>query len=101
VEGQNLGNMLDRELPRPLMERLILPLIGVVARARKNRIMLRDFEPHKIVTHPRGSLKLLDFGAAKLLAAEERYPSAVARKDNPRRRFPPYGPQSGRWPWIH
>jgi CheY-like chemotaxis protein/predicted Ser/Thr protein kinase len=190
VEGQTLGDMLDRELPRPLMERLILQLIEVVAHAHKNRVMHRDIKPNNIVIQPNGALKLLDFGAAKMLGEkeisatmvgsrpfmapeqimgqserrsdiwaigvlmyllytgelpfysevekllidqileqeprppreenpelppaleaiilkclkkkpEERYPSAVALKDDLLRQFPHYGTQSGRWPWIH
>jgi CheY-like chemotaxis protein len=71
VEGQTLGDMLDRELPRPLLERLILQLIEVVAHAHQNRIMHRDIKPNNIVIQPNGVLKLLDFGAAKMLGEKE------------------------------
>ncbi len=190
VEGQTLGDMLDQELPRPLVERIILQLIEVVAHAHKHRIMHRDIKPNNIIIQPNGNLKLLDFGVAKMLGEkeisatmvgsrpfmapeqimgqserrsdiwaigvlmyllytgelpfysevekllidqileqepippreenpeippaleaiilkclkknlEERYPSAVALKDDLLRRFPHYGTQGGRWPWIH
>ena len=190
VEGKTLGDMLDQELPRPLVERLILQLIEVVAHAHKNRIMHRDIKPNNIIIQPNGNLKLLDFGAAKMLGEkeisatmvgsrpfmapeqimgqserrsdiwaigvlmyllytgelpfysevekllidqileqepvppreenpeippaleaiilkclkkklEERYPSAVALRDDLLRQFPHYGTQTGRWPWIH
>jgi CheY-like chemotaxis protein/predicted Ser/Thr protein kinase len=190
VEGPTLGDMLDQELPRPLVERLILQLIEVVAHAHKNRIMHRDIKPNNIIIQPNGTLKLLDFGAAKMLGEkeisatmvgsrpfmapeqimgqserrsdiwaigvlmyllytgelpfysevekllidqileqepvppreenpdippaleaiilkclkkklEERYPSAVALRDDLLRQFPHYGTQTGRWPWIH
>jgi PAS domain S-box-containing protein len=190
VEGQTLGDLLDQELPRPLIERLILQLIEVVAHAHQNRIMHRDIKPNNIVIQPNGTLKLLDFGAAKMLGEkeisatmvgsrpfmapeqimgqserrsdiwaigvlmyllytgelpfysevekllidqileqeprppreenpelppaleaiilkclekkpEERYPSAVALRDDLLRQFPHYGTQTGRWPWIH
>jgi predicted Ser/Thr protein kinase/CheY-like chemotaxis protein len=190
VEGRTLGDMLDQELPRPLVERIILQLIEVVAHAHKNRIMHRDIKPNNIIIQPNGNLKLLDFGAAKMLGEkeisatmvgsrpfmapeqimgrserrsdiwaigvlmyllytgelpfysevekllidqileqepvppreenpeipqaletiilkclkknlEERYPSAVALRDDLLRRFPHYGTQGGRWPWIH
>lgn len=190
VEGPTLGDLLDQELPRPLVERLILQLIDVVAHAHKNRIMHRDIKPNNIIIQPNGTLKLLDFGAAKMLGekeisatmvgsrpfmapeqimgqserrsdiwaigvlmyllytgelpfysevekllidqileqeplppreenpeippaleaiilkclkkkVEERYPSAVALKQDLLRRFPHYGTQTGRWPWIH
>jgi CheY-like chemotaxis protein/predicted Ser/Thr protein kinase len=190
VEGKTLGDMLDQELPRPLVERIILQLIEVVAHAHENRIMHRDIKPNNIIIQPNGNLKLLDFGAAKMLGekeisatmvgsrpfmapeqimgqserrsdiwaigvlmyllytgelpfysevekllidqileqepippreenpeippaletiilkclkkkVEERYPSAVALREDLLRQFPHYGTQTGRWPWIH
>jgi CheY-like chemotaxis protein/predicted Ser/Thr protein kinase len=71
IEGQTLGDMLDQELPRPLVERIILQLIEVVAHAHKNRIMHRDIKPNNIIIQPNGNLKLLDFGAAKMLGEKE------------------------------
>jgi predicted Ser/Thr protein kinase/PAS domain-containing protein len=71
VEGRTLGDMLDQELPRPLVERIILQLIEVVAHAHKNRIMHRDIKPNNIIIQPNGNLKLLDFGAAKMLGEKD------------------------------
>jgi PAS domain-containing protein/predicted Ser/Thr protein kinase len=71
VEGPTLGDMLDQELPRPLVERIILQLIEVVAHAHKNRIMHRDIKPNNIIIQPNGNLKLLDFGVAKMLGEKE------------------------------
>ena len=67
VEGQNLGDMLGEELPFPLVENIILQLIEVVAHAHANRIMHRDIKPTNIIIQSDGTLKLLDYGAAKLL----------------------------------
>jgi serine/threonine protein kinase len=189
VEGQTLSDLLDQELPRPLVERVILQLIDVVAHAHKNRIMHRDIKPGNIIIQPDGTLKLLDFGVAKILGEKEisgtmvgsrpfmapeqimgkserrsdiwaigvlmyllytgelpfysevekllidqileqepeppreltpemppaleaiilrclekdvdqRYPSAVALRQDLLRKFPHYGTQTGRWPWI-
>jgi serine/threonine protein kinase len=71
IEGMTLGDMLDQELSRPLVERIILQLIEVVAHAHKNRIMHRDIKPNNIIIQPNGNLKLLDFGAAKMLGEKE------------------------------
>jgi predicted Ser/Thr protein kinase len=71
IEGPTLGDMLDQELPRPLVERIILQLIEVVAHAHKHRIMHRDIKPNNIIIQPNGNLKLLDFGAAKMLGEKE------------------------------
>jgi len=189
VEGPTLSDLLDRELPRPLVERVILQLLDVVAHAHKNRIMHRDIKPGNIIIQPDGTLKLLDFGVAKILGEKEisgtmvgsrpfmapeqimgkserrsdiwaigvlmyllytgelpfysevekllidqileqepqpprelnpeippaleaiilkclkknlpeRYPNAVALRDDLLRQFPHYGTQTGRWPWI-
>jgi CheY-like chemotaxis protein len=71
LRGQTLEDMLSEEIPRPLVERLILQLIEVVAHAHQHRIMHRDIKPGNILVQPDGSLKLLDFGAAKILKDKE------------------------------
>jgi serine/threonine protein kinase len=63
--------MLSEEIPRPLVEHLILQLIDVVAHAHQHRIMHRDIKPGNILVQPDGTLKLLDFGAAKILRDKE------------------------------
>ena len=71
VEGKTLGDMLGEELPRPLVERIILQLIDVVSHAHRHRIMHRDIKPNNIIIQPDGTLKLLDFGSAKILDDKE------------------------------
>lgn len=67
VVGRTLEDMLSEELPRPLVEHLVLQLIDVVAHAHRHRIMHRDIKPGNIIVQEDGTLKLLDFGAAKIL----------------------------------
>jgi DNA-binding response OmpR family regulator len=67
LPGKILEDMLSEEIPPPLVERLILQLIEVVAHAHQHRIMHRDIKPGNIMVLPDGTLKLLDFGAAKIL----------------------------------
>jgi DNA-binding response OmpR family regulator len=67
VEGRNLADMLGEELPPSLVENIILQLIEVVAHAHAHRIMHRDIKPTNIIIQADGTLKLLDYGAAKLL----------------------------------
>jgi CheY-like chemotaxis protein len=71
VEGKTLGDLLGQELPRPLVERLILQLIDVVSHAHRHRVMHRDIKPNNIIIQPDGALKLLDFGAAKILGDKD------------------------------
>ncbi len=187
--GKTLADMLGEELPRPLVERIVLQLIEVVAHAHRHQVMHRDIKPNNIIIQPDGVLKLLDFGAAKILKDKdisatvvgsrpfmapeqimgeserrsdiwaigvlmyllytgdlpfysevekllidqileqepvppreenpeipppleeiilkclkkkvgERYPHALALRDDLLRQFPHYGTQTGRWPWI-
>jgi PAS domain S-box-containing protein len=189
VAGKTLADMLGEELPRPLVERIVLQLIEVVAHAHRHQVMHRDIKPNNIIIQPDGVLKLLDFGAAKILKdkdisatvvgsrpfmapeqimgeserrsdiwaigvlmyllytgelpfysevekllidqileqeprppqeenpeipppleviilkclkkkVEERYPHALALRDDLLRQFPHYGTRTGRWPWI-
>ncbi len=71
VEGHTLGDLLGEELPRPLVERVILQLIDVVSHAHRHRVMHRDIKPNNIIIQPDGTLKLLDFGAAKILGEKD------------------------------
>ncbi|MDI6854553.1 MAG: protein kinase [Deltaproteobacteria bacterium] len=71
VAGRNLADMLEEELPRPLVESIILQLIDVVAHAHAHRIMHRDIKPTNIIIQADGTLKLLDFGAAKVLKEKD------------------------------
>ncbi len=71
LSGQTLEDMLTEELPPTLVERLILQLIEVVAHAHQHRIMHRDIKPGNLFVLPDGTLKLLDFGAAKILKDKE------------------------------
>ena len=71
VEGKTLGDLLGEELPRPLVERIILQLIDVVSHAHRHRVMHRDIKPNNIIIQPDGALKLLDFGAAKILGDKD------------------------------
>jgi serine/threonine protein kinase len=71
LPGQTLEEMLGEELPRPLVERLTMQLIEVVAHAHEHRVMHRDIKPGNIMVLPDGTLKLMDFGAAKLLREKD------------------------------
>ncbi len=58
-------------MPPTLAENLVLQLIEVVAHAHQHRIMHRDIKPGNIIVQEDGTLKLLDFGAAKILREKD------------------------------
>jgi CheY-like chemotaxis protein/predicted Ser/Thr protein kinase len=71
VEGQTLADLLGEELSPALVESLILQLADVVAQAHAQRIIHRDIKPNNIIIRPDGVLKLLDYGAAKILKEKD------------------------------
>jgi DNA-binding response OmpR family regulator/predicted Ser/Thr protein kinase len=71
LNGKTLEDMVSEEIPRHLVERLIIQLVDVVAHAHQHRVMHRDIKPGNIMVLPDGTLKLMDFGAAKLLKEKD------------------------------
>ncbi len=67
VAGPTLDDLLKGELPEPQVEQIVMQLIDVVAHAHRHRIMHRDIKPGNIIIREDGQLKLLDYGAAKIL----------------------------------
>jgi len=67
VEGETLDEKMGEDLSPSQMDNIILQLIEVVAYAHSHRIMHRDIKPNNIIIQPDGALKLLDYGAAKIL----------------------------------
>ncbi len=71
VSGRTLEELLTQEVPEHLAESIILQLIDVVAHAHRHRIMHRDIKPGNIIIQEDGRLKLLDYGAAKILKEQD------------------------------
>ncbi|MFP3866818.1 MAG: protein kinase domain-containing protein [Desulfobacteraceae bacterium] len=67
VKGPTLQDLLVEVLPEALKERIIVQLIDIVAHAHQHQVIHRDIKPNNIIVTPEGTVKLLDYGAAKEL----------------------------------
>jgi serine/threonine protein kinase/tetratricopeptide (TPR) repeat protein len=71
VDGEQIDRYCDqRQLDLPTRIRLFLQVLDAVAAAHANLIVHRDLKPSNVLVRKDGEAKLLDFGIAKLIEAE-------------------------------
>ncbi|HTS47523.1 MAG TPA: protein kinase [Bryobacteraceae bacterium] len=71
IKGQTIDRYCDeRRMSVPLRLRIFLQVARAVDYAHRNLIVHRDLKPGNILVDEEGTVKLLDFGTASLLAAK-------------------------------
>ncbi len=63
--------MSDKRLPPGRAIELIVPVVKALARAHEANIVHRDLKPDNIIVNLGGTVKVLDFGIAKLFAEDD------------------------------
>jgi len=72
VEGTTLKKLMaDKRLPVGRAIELIVPVVRALARAHEANIIHRDLKPENILVTLSGTIKVLDFGIAKLFSSPE------------------------------
>ena len=84
LEGQNLAEKLvSGPLPADRLLDIAIQLADALDAAHAKRIIHRDIKPANIFLTPRGQVKVLDFGLAKLTRPEMNMETIGATQDSP------------------
>jgi DNA-binding response OmpR family regulator len=71
IVGKTLYEVIERDLEEKEVESVIIQLTDVVAHAHDQGVVHRDIKPENVIIKSNGTIKLLDFGAAKELKEKE------------------------------
>ena len=78
LKGENLALALERgELSFETKIKIVMEVLGALQYAHSEGVIHRDIKPANVLRLPDGSIKLLDFGIARITRAESLTPTAA------------------------
>jgi serine/threonine protein kinase len=81
LEGETLGHRLKRELfSADEIFELIDPILNTLETIHRQKVIHRDISPDNVMMLPDGRLKLMDFGAARLMNYDNQLSMSVVLK---------------------
>jgi serine/threonine protein kinase len=84
VEGTTFGTLLEnKRLPLARSIELIVPVVRALVHAHASDIIHRDLKPDNIIVTGAGTVKVLDFGVAKLFTSSRETPPPGVRPRPP------------------
>ena len=103
LEGETLSSRLKRQLfTADEIFRLMTPVFDVLEKIHDQSVVHRDISPDNIMMLPDGSLKLMDFGAARIMNYSDQHSVSIMLKAGyaPLEQYSARGEQ-GPWTDIH